>query len=363
MNVVIMNHTAMDCSYINTDVSILYQLLCEKYDCYVYASTERNLLAMSIDKDRMEELIQRKDTVVIYYHSTYWGEGIQILKQVKGKIIFRYFHIASPESTEPYSSSYVLQCYKGQKQTIEFVENFKNAYWVADSHFSLEDLNEVSEDRKAVCPIFNKADNLAGTKPEEVIMRNLLESGEVNVLFAGEMPPNKNHLKALNILRTYAINYGKKIKLRFIGKRNTGLNKYNESIVNFLDDFNLTETTEFIEEANDSELLSYYLASDLLLCVSEYGDACVSIAEAQYFGLPVITLNAGAPRETVGENQVVLEDDVTSFAAAIHVIFHNIEYQKYLIQKGRDNYYNRFSYEKISSLFISDFLKGIGEVV
>ena len=363
MNVVIIiNHSAMTCEPILTEAEMLYQLLLnEKYSCYIYIPNEINVSPKNIEKDRMEELIQQENTVVIYYHSVYWEEGLQVLKRVKGKIVFRYFHISSPDLIESYSPSFALQCKMGQKQMMDFEEIFRDAYWIADSGLSLEDLNKVSENRKAISPIFNNAEKLAGIKPDESVLRNLLESEEVNILFVGELFLNEKRLNILNALRIYVLNYGKKIKWRVIKKNDEIFKSYEKSVVEFLDDFNLTGVVEFIEGVNDSELLSYYLASDLLLCVSNNESICVSIAEAQYFGLPVIALENGAIREMLGESQIILQDDYSQFAAAIYIISHSTEYQKYLIENGWRNFQDRFSYQKISARFMDEFMKGIGE--
>ena len=290
-------------------------------------------------------------------------EGYQLLRKVKGKIIFRYHNITPAEFFKPYNEFHAFQCEAGRKQTTEFIREFKNAYWIADSSFNLEDLKDVKNDKKGICPPFNKIEIWANSKPDEGILRGLLESDEINLLFVGRVVPNKGYLKLLNILYVYALNYGKKIKLRIIGKFDEGLKKYNDEINCFINNNNLENLVEFIGEVNDSTLLSYYLGSDLLICVSEHEGFCVPIIEAQYLDLPVVALNACAVPETIGKGQLILDDDVKKFAAAIHIISQNKEYYQYLIRNAQENFLNRFSCQKISELFMHEFLKGVGKTI
>ena len=52
----------------------------------------------------------------------------------------------------------------------------------------------------------------------------------------------------------------------------------------------------FTGHVDDDELLAYYAAADLFLCLSEHEGFCVPLLEAMVFGLPVVAYDAGAVR-------------------------------------------------------------------
>lgn len=361
INVIIMHQTVTSHDAIGNDIEAMYFLLKNNYKCSVYALNQFNKSLDYISEQELDNLILKKETVVIYHHSVYWEKGYEILKRVKGRIIFRYHNITPAEFFEQYNDFHYTQCKIGREQTQTYIKEFPEAFWISDSYYNAEDLQEVKENKLLVCPPFHKIEQWANSIPDEKILKELMENDEINLLFVGRVVPNKGHLMLLDILRVYCLNYSKKVKLRIIGKFDESLEKYTDLVKHCLNDYGVNGMVEFIGEINDSTLLAYYLGSDFLICTSEHEGFCVPIIEAQYFGLPVIALNECAVPETLGPRQIILEKNSAEFAAAIHVLYNNQKYQKFLQKQGRENYDKRFSNEIISKIFLKALQKGMEE--
>lgn len=360
MKILLMHQTVAKHDAIGNDIEAMYKILNQKHDCKVFAQNKFNDKLIYIDEDELNEIIYDKNNLVIYHHSVYWEYGEKILKKTKSKIIIRYHNITPPEFFKPYNQFHFEQCEKGRKQTTRLASDLTSAFWLAASLYNAEDIRSADKDRIVICPPFNKVEEWAVAIPDEEILKSLLYSKEINLLFVGRVAPNKGHLFLIDVLHSYCINFDSNIKLRIIGKFDSGLSGYEQKIREKINSLGLEKNIEFIGEINDSILTSYYLGSDFFVCASEHEGFCVPIIEAQYFQLPIIARNSSAVPETIGANQVVLDEDIKKYAAAINILYNNDCYYSYLRENGVKNYKDRFSYDRISKQFINIFREKIG---
>ncbi|GAA4296441.1 glycosyltransferase family 4 protein [Anaerocolumna aminovalerica] len=360
MKIVLMHQTITKHDAIGNDIEVMFNILREKHDCKAFALNRFNDKLEYINESELEEVLCDKDNLVIYHHSVNWEYGEELLRKCKCKLIIRYHNITPPEFFKPYNEFHYEQCDKGRKQTIRFAEELKNAFWLVDSYYNAEDIKNVDKNRIAICPPFNKIENWAAGIPDEEVLKALLYDRNINLLFVGRVAPNKGHLFLLDVLHSYCINYGTNIKLRIIGKFDEGLPGYNQLINNKINNYGLNQYVEFIGEINDATLISYYLGSDFFICASEHEGFCVPIPEAQYFQLPIIARRTSAVPETIGKNQIVLGDNVKEYAAAIHVLYENEQYNKYIRDNGVKNFNDRFTYMEILIIFKNILRESMG---
>ncbi len=353
MNYIVMHETVTNHDAIGNDIEIMFNILNETDHCVVYARNRFNDAVKYISEKILEAEIARTDTVLIYHHSVYWEYGFKILQTSKCKIIIRYHNITPASFFQEYNLNHYNQCSKGRELTERMIKEIKNAFWLCDSVYNASELN-LPEQQIGICPPFNKIEEWDSVIPNENILKQLVESDTINLLWVGRVVPNKGHLQAFEIIHRYCICYDKRIKLRIIGKFDKGLEGYNQKIKGFIREHNISSNVEFIGETSDEDLLAYYLGSDLMLCCSQHEGFCVPIIEAQHFGLPVIALKTTAVSETMGKDQVCLDNDCSMFVAAIRVIMRNKNFYHYLCKKGYDNYDNRFSHTAIKNKFLSE---------
>lgn len=351
MNILIMHQTVASHDAIGNDIELMYKILIKKHTCYIYADNQFNSEVTYASEEQVKNILDDKKSLILYHHSVFWEKGEKLLRLAKGLVVFRYHNITPPEFFEPYNEFAFQQCAKGREQTVTFMRDFTHAYWMSDSDFNTKDLINVPIEHISVCAPFHKIAEWTKIVPDEKVLKLLLENNIVNLLFVGRIAPNKGHLLLLEILRLYLLNYDNKIKLRIIGKFDSGIKGYNDIINKKIKEYKLHNNVEFVGEINDATLAAYYLGSDIFMCVSEHEGFCVPILEAQSFGLPVISLDCCAVSFTGGKGQILLERDPRKFAAAIKVLKRNDDAYQYLQKEGLNNYRSNYLYEHLQSVF------------
>lgn len=153
------------------------------------------------------------------------------------------------------------------------------------------------------------------------------------------------------ILKDYIDTYDENIVLHIIGKKDRAIQKYYDELDGLLSDFGIGEHVHWVGEVNEQVILSYFLGSDFYLNCSEHEGFCVPVIEAQSLRLPVIARKLDAVCETLGGNQLVLDDDVREYSSAIHVLSQNSSYKTFLINEGLHNYQTRFTNTIIEEKF------------
>lgn len=334
---------------IGNDIKEMYYLLNKEHHCYVFCEFLFNEELQSIDESELKEIVSHPDNLIIYHHSVYWEDGQKLIKGVKAKIIFRYHNITPEKFFEPYNENYYMTCKQGREQTKYFQQTYKESLWMSDSKFNSEDLTLT--DKIVVVPPFNNVPLWDEIQPNEELLKSIIYSDCINLLFVSRVAPNKGHIEMIEVIRNYVENYGNKIKLYILGKFDDTLKGYNDEIKYLIKRYRLENNIVFIGEVNESILISYYLGCDFYLNMSNHEGFCVPLLEAQYLRLPIIAKATSAVPETIGDSQLVLKDKIEEYAAAIHVLIHNAEYKDYIIEKGYKNYIERFSKPIIQEAF------------
>lgn len=352
MKIVLMHQTVTNHDAIGNDIEIMYKILKERYECYVYAQNCFNSHVEYVSEEELKELLREKENLILYHHSVFWEIGEAFLREAEARIVFRYHNITPEAFFENYNEHHFSQCKLGRLQTTRFAKEFKNALWLCDSLYNAEDVKEyVEKERIAICPPFNKIEEWGNKVPDEQILKELLQNQTINLLFVGRVAPNKGHLQLLDVLHSFCKNYPDRIKLRIVGKFDDGLPLYNDLVKGKIASYGLENHVEFIGEINDATLMAYYLGSDIFLCLSEHEGFCVPLIEANYFEIPVIAKDTSAIHETMGLKQLVLGENIKEYAAAIHVIMKNKQARDMLVDAGKTNYQCRFTFDKIKQTF------------
>lgn len=360
MNIIIATPMLKQYSAVGNDVEAMYGImrsdsavLPQKSVCKVYAEHKFSDNVEYASKRELNKLLVDENSLLIYHHSVYWEEGKHFLKKAKCKIVFRYHNITPPSFYERYNELFDYACRRGREQTKELIKNHPNALWLCNSPYSASELT--SSVNTYVCPPFNLTEQWTKATPNSSLK---IPDSCINLLFVGRVTPNKGHLFLLDILSRYVNNFDKKIKLRIVGDLDVSLIGYSQEIKHNIKVSNLEDNVEFIGEIDDSALLAYYKGSDFFISASEHEGFMVPIAEAQYLGLPIIARAKAAVPDTLGENQLLLGDDPTEYAAAIHLVHNNREYRDFLVDAGYKNFRERYTNAKITETF-TDFLKVI----
>ena len=336
--IIIMHATVTNHDAIGNDIERMHQILSEKNECYVFAINQLNDNVPYISLEQLQEVVEKEDTVIIYHHSVFWELGEEILDKCKGKIIIRYHNITPAEFFEKYDEFAYNQCKHGREQTERFIVKYPEAIWLSASKYNLEEIHDIAENMLFVCPPFHKIEEWKKTMPHEQILHNLLYDNRLSVLFVGRIAPNKGHTFLFKVLSCYCENYDRSIVLRIVGKKDESLKRYTEELMQHIRCYDIEANVQFIGDIDDAKLLAYYLGSDVFLCASEHEGFCVPILEAQGCELPIIARNLCAVPDTLGWGQLLLDEDVKEYAAALHEIKTNKKLVEYLRMQGVKNY-------------------------
>lgn len=343
---------------IGNDILGAYNLLTKMgFDCWIIGEwMHEKVLSCYQTDDNLDSLhINEKYDLLIYHHSIYWEEGGQFLATYKKQIVVKFHNITPPNFFSPYFQPYAEACQNGINQIHSLKKNPDVILWQADSAFNLNDLvnNGVKGDIIKIVAPFNRTDQLRKMKNQAQYDKN-----PTQLLFIGRRAPNKGHSNLLRMLAKYCALFSEQIILNIVGMSDHALKAYNEEIDNLIIQLELTEKIVVMPHISDKNLDDLFLNSHVYINLSEHEGFCVPVIEAQAIGLPVITTEACALRETMGLNQAVfphptVEEDFELYAGAIHEIITNKPFREKLVINGLRNVRERFSQEVLENLFIS----------
>jgi len=361
MQVVILHQTIAKYDAIGNDISHMQRILSARNECFIYCENLQNDEIKTISHKKLLDVISNENNLIIYHHSIYWRQGEQILNMAKAKIAFKYHNITHESFFEKYSFIFTQFCRNGRKQTQRLYKNFSDALWMGDSSYNFSEINLGQMSNKKVIPPFCNIEKWNDIQPDDGVLKALIESKAINLVFVGRIAPNKGHKMLLKIVSDYKQHYRENIFLNIIGIKDPGMPLYNEELEQLIVQLDLTEHVQIVGQVNDSQLLSYYLGSDFFVCCSDHEGFCVPLIEAQYFHLPVIAKKTTAVPEIIGPDQLLFSDDVREYSAAIKTLSEYDKYKEMLIDKGINNYEKRFAQHKIAKTFmegIENFMGG-----
>lgn len=343
MNYLIMHASVVPHDAVGNDIEIMYETIrAQGWSCEVYTELAASKKVEYIDRETALERICDHSTVVIYHHSVYWKSGFELLEKADCPVVIRYHNVTPPEFFHKLFPEAEWQCRFGRRQTIDLMKRFPQAYYLADSEYNASELSRIEKSQITVIAPFHRTEEWGEHESDEELAKTIHEKCSFNLLFVGRTAPNKGHLAMLDVLRLYREYYDDDIHLRIIGKMGA-TPRYDKMILRKIHAYGLDDMVEFVGEINDSVLATYYRESDAMLCLSDHEGFCVPVIEAQYFGLPVVALQAGAVPETLGEDQLVFERDYAKIVAALRVLKEKPEAAKKISEIGKENFKNRFN--------------------
>jgi len=350
--IVLMGETVVDNDAVGNDVIQQLNLFRQNnIQTHLYAHTySKTLKPFYIRKKSLKKLLQDSNSIVIYHHSTYWDEIFDLLDGTKCKSYLRYHNVTPPEFYQQYVNDYYIATYKGRKQTKELVQSGLFTRYLSCSTYNSGELIEYGANREKIQILapFHKINEFDHAKINKKLAKKF-EDNVLHVLFIGRIAPNKGHKHIIKVINEYVNHYDHKIKMHIIGHFDPRLEKYMGEIKSLIDKYHLWDNILFHLQTNFNELHTFYQHADIFLLMSEHEGFCLPIIEAQYHHLPVIAMNMAAVGDTMGEDQVTLNQmDHKLFASAIHVVASNKQYRYFLTQKGFHNYlkYEKYSLER-----------------
>lgn len=312
--------------------------------------------SMRIDCNLDPEQVSRTYDWLLYHHSIEWRGGEAIIDAFSGPVVARYHNVTPAEFFAPYTAEYEAICNRGRSQTARMTQNSRVILWQADSSYNARELFEfgVPTSRISVVPPFNRIADLLSVRH-----RADYRAGQrADLLFVGRRAPHKGHRHLLHMLDSYVRLFSDNVRLMIVGTADEQLRGYTEELLALADRLGVARHVDWLTHISNDELDKVFRRSHVYVNASEHEGFCVPIIEAQAIGLPVVTVDSTAIKETAGENQLVCPPLTTDeaydlMAGLVHEVMVDPVLRDQLIRHGFCNVYDRFLPETIEDLFVS----------
>ena len=337
---------------IGHDICRMYRILQRGFDTFVYGDDVLYETLARVNKDELLAIIACKDSLLIYYHHRYWKEGEEILELAKAKVIVKFHNLPRAAYFKPYNEKYYCIYRIGREQTSRILRNHPDVFRITNSYYDLEDTGIAGSSNTAVLPPFNNVSMWQNLSPEDKLLQSLLEDSKISLLTVGDMTPDKDHRFLFETIKDYVQHYGSDIVLYMIGKKVKGLRRYYRELEKYIARNKLRKHIVWEGEVSESKLLAFFLGCHYFLNMSQHEGFCAPAILAQSLHLPVIARYSKGMAETLGAEQLLLNKDNREYSTAIHTLFEHEEYMDYLVEKGEQNYCQRFSNRVIEDAFV-----------
>lgn len=348
----IISHSLVLHDAISNDVYLQHKLLKQEgYGAYMYSEFSDPWFSERIvNKAKLKKLLADPITTIIYHHSTHWRKGEEILDQAEGRALVKYHNITPSEfmSFDPNAQKDVVL---GRIQTKKLVNHPKIVQWISDSEFNKQELIEAGanpDDQFVVAP-FHKIPDFAKAKEKHGILKKI-DKKKINLLFVSRIMPHKGQLNLLKMASRYIDLFGPEIHLHLVGKIYS--KSYAEKMQDYIAKQNIgTIVTPYVFADFDT-LYTLFRHCTGYISMSEHEGFGVPFLEAAYNALPTISLNRAAIKETIGDNQLLIDElDFDHFCAAIKTL-QEASAHDFMSRKAYENY-QRFSNTALERKFLS----------
>jgi glycosyltransferase involved in cell wall biosynthesis len=324
----------------------------EGHRVQVYAQyTDEHFGPKVITKKQALQMLRSPNTRVLYHHSIEWKIGEELFDVATGPIIFRY-HNVTPEEflfDDPVLQNQVIMA---RWQTQKFIDSGKITQYLNASPYNSRELIQHGANPDLDCSVapFHRINDFASCEEDPELKKQLQEKDAVKILFVGRIMRHKGQHHLIQLVGRYVDLYGPKVHLYLVGKVST--RRYTEEIARTVNVGRLGAIVRVHHRASFRELNTYYKNCDVFCCLSEHEGFGVPILEAQYHKIPIVALRRTAIEDTIGPNQLLIDDlDFDHFSAAIKSVSEHRDYRRFLIEAGTANNH-KYENEVLAKAFV-----------
>jgi L-malate glycosyltransferase len=325
---------------VGNDAEGMYRLLqTAGYDARLFAQHIHAAYASITAKaDPTDNAWDDPNALLIYHHAIDWELGEDILAKTKNTVAIKYHNVTPANFFANYSDFYYWACIRGRDATARLAK-LPNTWVWGDSQYNADEFVALGHDpaRSRVVPPIHRIEGLMREPFDNVVTGAFRDSA--NILFVGGMRPNKGHAKALETVVALREFTSLPVRLFLVGNFDPNLTRYTEDLNEYLRHLDLSDEVFFAHSVSPSQLRSYYMASNVFLCVSEHEGFCVPLVEAMAFRVPVIAWGTTAVGETAGGCGLIHEKfDPHEMASDIAEVLENFDLSRELSHRGRKRY-------------------------
>ena len=330
----------------NDTLAIAKALREHGYETEIYFGSAHEKMR-SAGKSREQMRLTEQD-VLLYHHAT----GDDICYQMQDfpcRKVLVYHNITPPEFFEGFSK----ETQRGTRAGIRCTQYLadKMDYCLADSEYNKQDLLRMGY----TCPIDVRPILIPFSdyeqEPDAATLRQYRD-GVTNNLFVGRIAPNKKFEDVIRAFCYYKTQKNPNSRLILVGSCG-GMENYQQALEEYAAKLGIRESVVFSGHVSFGQILAFYRAADLFLCMSEHEGFCVPLVEAMFFGVPIVAYASTAIPSTLGgSGALAKEKDPVFVGELMHRILSDEQLKAQLIA-GQKERLKDFSYEKISAQLIA----------
>ncbi|HEV3130590.1 MAG TPA: glycosyltransferase family 4 protein [Acidimicrobiales bacterium] len=224
---------------------------------------------------------------------------------------------------------------------------------IADSQFNERELQAAGYRSTTTVPLLIDLDGFAGS-PDRALAARLADQkadGGADLLFVGKVSPHKGQHDLVKALAAYRRLYDPKARLHLVGGAIS--DEYQLAVERFAQELDLLGAVEIAGSVTHEELIAYYAASDVFVCLSNHEGFCVPLLESMYHRLPIVAYTNTAVPETVqGAGLILPNKEPARVAAAIDRVVRDDQLRTTLAQAASERV-GTFALPRVQDGFLS----------
>ncbi len=245
------------------------------------------------------------------------GSGVADIFRERGERKFVNYHNITPaDLLEAWVPAVGEEVRWGRSQLRDLAPVTEFA--IADSRFNERELQDAGYRSTTTLPLLIDLESFAG-EPDRATAERLEHAkakGGADLLFVGKVSPHKGQHDLVKALAAYRRLYDRDARLHLVGGAIS--DEYRLAVERFADELGLLDAIDIAGSVTHEELIAYYAASDVFVCLSNHEGFCVPLLEAMFHGLPIVAYTNTAVPETLEDAGLVLPNkEPVRVAAAI----------------------------------------------
>jgi glycosyltransferase involved in cell wall biosynthesis len=273
-------------------------------------------------------------STVLIYHLSVGSEMAEAMLARPEPLVVNYHNITPASFFRRWDRQRAHAAEQGRRQLARLATRADLA--IADSRFNEEELREVGYSRTCIVPIlvdlraFDREPHAAAAQR----LARMRSGGGADLLFVGRITASKAQHDVLRAFAWYRAVHDPKARLHLIGWTSPGpyVNALRQSVA----ELGLEAAVDLPGSVTPEELVAYYRAADVFVCLSDHEGFCAPLLEALHHRLPIVAYRAGAVPETVGDAAIVLDDKRPALVAeTISRVLHDETLRTQLLEAGQ----------------------------
>lgn len=280
---------------------------------------------------------------LLIYHFSIGSEVSNFIKGLPDRKIMIYHNITPPHFFRGINDNLMFLLDEGRKELGSLSREFDLA--LADSEYNRIELEGAGYPETGLLPLLIDFSKYQSFNPDIV---EKYSDDRVNILFVGRISPNKKHEDIIKTFYYYKC-INPKARLLLPGGYD-GCELYFQSLRSLVQRLGLSDVY-FLEKVPFKDLVSYYMVSDVFLCMSEHEGFNVPLVESMFFDVPIIAYNSSAIPYTLGDAGILVKSKrYAETAELINLIVGDPDIRGKLIRRQKERL-QVFEYSKIAAQF------------